>query len=70
MLDGLFMTESEVQDFLVDLGARVSTELGLGLDEATLRQIAGAVIATADKGDPDATARHMYDLLTAAAALN
>ena len=45
------MTESEVQDFLVDLGARVSTEFGLGLDGATLRQIACAVIAAADKGD-------------------
>src|SRR4051794_13160120 len=65
--DGAFMTESEVLDFLVDLGARVSTELGLGLDAATLRQIAGAVIAGADMGDPDATARHMYDLLMAAA---
>ena len=64
------MTDSEVQDFLVDLGARVSTEFGLGLDQATLRQIACAVIAAADKGDPEATARHMYDLLMAAVALN
>jgi hypothetical protein len=64
------MTESEVLDFLVDLGAHVSTELGLGLDEATLRRIAGAVIATADKGDPVATARHMYQLLMAAVGLN
>ena len=61
------MTESEVLDFLVDLGARVSTELGLGLDTATLRRIAGAVIAGADMGDPDATARHMYQLLMTAA---
>ena len=44
------MTESEVQDFLVDLGARVSTKLGLGLDEATLRQIACAVPAPVGKG--------------------
>jgi hypothetical protein len=64
------MTESEVQDFLVGLGARVSTELGLGLDQATLRQIASAVTAPADKGDPDATARHMYHLLMAAVSLN
>src|SRR3954470_13168593 len=52
MPDGAFMTESEVQDFVVGLGARVSTELGLGLDQATLRRIACAVIAAADEGDP------------------
>ena len=57
-------------NFLVDLGARVNTELGLGLDEATLRQIACVVMAASDKGDPVATARHMYDLLIAAVGLN
>src|SRR4051812_29646384 len=63
-------TESEVQDFLVGLGARVSGELGLGLDGATLRRIAGAVIATADRGDPYATARQMYAQLIGAARVH
>ena len=66
----VFMTESEVLDFLQHLGARVSTELGLELDGAALGRIAALVFAAANMRDPDATARHMYRLLMEARMLN
>jgi|tagenome__1003787_1003787.scaffolds.fasta_scaffold12286455_1 hypothetical protein len=64
------MTESEVLEFLEVLGARVSRELGLGLDVAALRRIASAVMAEADYSDAAATARNMYAQLIGAAGVH
>src|SRR4051794_18390646 len=49
-----FMTE--VLDFVMDLGARVSSELELGLDAATLRRRIACRVLSDDRGDVNETA--------------
>ncbi len=49
-------------DFMQELAARVDHELGLGLDAATHRRVAEAIVST-QIGTPDETVQHVCALL-------
>jgi hypothetical protein len=57
------MTEGEALGMLEHLAAVINSDLDLGIDTYTRRQVALHVLYTGDFGDVDAAARRIVELL-------